>query len=193
VSNDALMACRALEITGRSATAWKAVCYTLADYTNARTGRCDPSLDAIARGAGVSRGSITRILAAMQRAQLIALDRAALSRGGRGYRNRYVLLFVERWVKQGRPKVWKTSVPTAGFQDRNGRPQPDKRASPSAKTGVPSAKTGVGDAPNLESYESMNPRARQPEEARAELLRDVADVAARKRVAPPTERKRVTK
>jgi DNA-binding MarR family transcriptional regulator len=183
------MACRALELKGRSAAAWKSVLWTLADHHNGQTGRCCPGLDAIALGASVSRGSVTRILTSLEASHLIAVERPGF--GGRGRSNSYTLKFVEIWEKRGRPARMETSGATACFTAQNGRQQLAKRAAAapetggsSAETGGSSAETGGGDAPNLESYESMNPRARDTEEARAEKIADATLAMAIERFPP---------
>ena len=146
MSHDALMACRALDVSAlrRRALSTKAVCIALADFHNERTGNCNPGHRTLARHAGVQSGSIWKIVKRIEQDGFIAIDSG---RPGRG--DSYRLRFLDTWRKLGQPSVFKLTGTTGQFDHpevtgttgrqvtgtgRLGdRPEPRDRPAPDAK------------------------------------------------------------
>lgn len=100
MSKTALMAVRALElrtVMKKEAISSKSVLQALADHHNDKTGRCFPGQSAIARQAGLLKGYVTTVLERLELLRLIRIDRS-----GRSWS--YYLLFVDCWVKLGKPR-----------------------------------------------------------------------------------------
>jgi DNA-binding transcriptional ArsR family regulator len=125
----------------------------LADVHNAQTGQCNPSAPTIAVRTGMSERHVRRVVAALESAGVIAVDR----RPGRAHRYRFPLAAYLENTAESYPQPRTRTAGVTACQPRTFRARtPDIAMSDEPRTGS-----------DLHAHDGMSPPVRSVEEIRA--------------------------